>query len=333
MEELTLEQISDLHLPVLAQECLTLLSPALQGKNTVLVDGTLGMGGHAKLILETFPNVSVIGIDRDQDALAIASRRLEKYGNRFTPVHSTYDQILEIVGSEKADAILLDLGVSSFQLDMPSRGFSYSRQAPLDMRMDQSATLSAFEVVNEYSLAELFRVIRDYGEERFAQLIAKNIVKQREEKTIDSTLELAELIANSIPRAVRQKNNGHPAKRTFQAIRIEVNQELAVLERTIPAAIETLKVGGRLVVEAYQSLEDRIVKRDFQRGATSNTPLGLPVELSEHSAYLKLLTKGAIKADDAELERNLRAKPVRLRAVQKILPTTNRLELLQEDGK
>jgi len=308
------------HLPVLAQRCIELLAPALQQPGSVMVDGTLGLGGHSELALTELPNVTVIGIDRDAQALALASERLAKFGQRFIPVHANYAQVTKVVrqrGLAQVNGILLDLGVSSMQLDEPVRGFSYIADAPLDMRMDQSAHLTAADVLNTYDEAELRQIFFQYGEERFSSRIAQRIVERRATQPWRRTGELAELIQSAIPRKA-QLTGGHPAKRVFQALRIEVNQELSGLAQAIPAALSVLAINGRLVVESYQSLEDRIVKQAFAKGLTSTAPAGLPVSLPEHEAYLKALTKGAEKADQAELAGNSRAASVRLRAVMRI---------------
>lgn len=311
---------SQRHLPVLAQRCIDLLAPALQHAGAVMVDGTLGMGGHTELALSQLPNVTVIGIDRDTQALNLASERLARFGKRFIPVHANYSEIAEVVkgaGYSLVDGILLDLGVSSLQLDEPERGFSYIREAPLDMRMDQTAPLTAAEVLNTYSEQDLKMVLSRYGEERFSPRIAKNIVERRQTKPWQTTGELVELIQNAIPKKA-QLTGGHPAKRTFQALRIEVNQELSGLAETIPAALSVLAVNGRMVVESYQSLEDRIVKQAFAEGLKSRAPAGLPMALPEYEPYLVAITKGAEMADQTELELNTRAASVRLRGVMRI---------------
>jgi 16S rRNA (cytosine1402-N4)-methyltransferase len=310
---------SERHLPVLAQRCIDLLAPALQAPGSVMVDGTLGMGGHTELALTQLPNVTVIGIDRDPEALALATERLSPFGDRFIPVHANYAEIAEVVAAQgltKVNGILLDLGVSSLQLDEPVRGFSYSRNAPLDMRMDQTVELTAAVVLNTYPEVELKNILSRYGEERFAPRIAKYIVERRLVKPWESTTELVELIQNAIPRKA-QLTGGHPAKRTFQALRIEVNQELSGLTIAMDNALSVLAVQGRMVVESYQSLEDRIVKHAFAAGLTSSAPANLPFTMPEHEPYLKAITRGAEKADQTELELNPRAASVRLRAVMR----------------
>jgi len=315
------------HTPVLLQRCLDLLEPALAADGAVMVDSTLGMGGHTEGVLRAFPHVRVVGLDRDTQALELAGRRLAPFGDRFTPVHAIYDEIgdvLERLGIAQVQGVLMDLGVSSLQLDEAERGFSYAQDAPLDMRMDATAGLTAADVVNTYDERELARILRVYGEERFAPRIARNIVRARASAPLTRTGELVDILRASIPAATR-KTGGHPAKRTFQALRIEVNGELEVLERAVPASIETLAVGGRIVVEAYQSLEDRIVKRAFAAGATSSAPPDLPVEPATHAPYLRLVTRGAEEADEAELARNPRSQSVRLRAAERIRPTPDHM--------
>ncbi|MDO5034366.1 MAG: 16S rRNA (cytosine(1402)-N(4))-methyltransferase RsmH [Actinomycetaceae bacterium] len=314
--ELSPESIGELHDPVLVSDVLDLLAPALEGGG-VMVDGTLGMGGHTEAVLEAFPNSRVIGIDRDPRAIELASMRLARFEDRFEPVLATYDQIAEVVGDRKVDAILMDLGVSSLQLDDDERGFSYSRPAPLDMRMDQTKGQSAADLLATLDEGEIARILRVYGEERFANRIARRIVKAREESPLTDSVQLAELVRDSIPAATR-RSGGHPAKRTFQALRIAVNDELSILERALPAALSTLRVGGRLVVESYQSLEDRIVKHVFKEGATpKQLPIDLPV-LPEDApvASLELVTRRAIKATEEDILKNPRAQSVRLRAVE-----------------
>lgn len=313
----------DRHLPVLLQRCVDLLAPALREEGSVLVDCTLGMGGHAEAVLEQVPTAHVLGIDRDPQALELASRRLARFGDRFVPVHAVYDEVREVVaahGLAAVQGVLMDLGVSSLQLDEAERGFAYAQDAPLDMRMDQSRGMTAADVLNTYDERSLVRILREYGEERFAQRVARAIVRRREERPWERTGELAALVRDAIPAATR-RTGGNPSKRTFQALRIEVNGELEVLERAVPAAIETLAVDGRIVVESYHSLEDRIVKRAIARGTTSSAPPGLPVEPESHRPYLEALTRGAEEADAAELERNPRAASVRLRAARRIRPT------------
>jgi 16S rRNA (cytosine1402-N4)-methyltransferase len=289
----------------------------------VLVDGTLGMGGHAEGVLERFPDSVVVGIDRDREALALAAERLGRFGDRFRPVHAVYDEIADVVADLEVpavEAILFDLGVSSLQLDETDRGFAYRVDAPLDMRMDQSTGQTAADVLNTYSVDDLTRVLRDYGEERFARKIAKAVVRDREDQPFSTSGRLVELLRRVIP-AASQRQSGHPAKRTFQALRIEVNDELDVWRRAIDEAIDVLAVGGRIAVLSYHSLEDRTTKRAFAEGATSSAPPGLPVELPEHAAYLSLVTRGAEVPGDDEVTTNPRAASARLRVAERLRAT------------
>lgn len=324
------------HEPVLLQRCLDLLAPAIEraaedtsrgsAAGPVMIDCTLGMGGHTEAALERFPYLTVVGIDRDPEAITLASARLERFGDRFVAVQATYDAVDRVARDHSVsaegtvDAVLMDLGVSSLQLDEASRGFSYARPAPLDMRMDQSSGPTAQDLLESADSAELTRILRTYGEERFASRIAAAIVRRREAgEPVSSTQDLAELVRQTVPAPAR-RSGGHPAKRTFQALRIAVNAELDVLERAVPRALNSLRVGGRLVVESYQSLEDRIVKRALNHGATSRAPQGLPVVPEADRPYLELITSGAEKADARELEHNPRSAPVRLRAVARLRP-------------
>jgi 16S rRNA (cytosine1402-N4)-methyltransferase len=309
------------HVPVLLDRCIGLLAPALESvENPIVVDATLGLGGHSEALLTRFPRIRLVGLDRDLRALALSAERLAPFKDRIHLVHAIYDelpQVLSEAGIEGVHGILFDLGVSSMQLDDTSRGFSYSQDAPLDMRMDASQGLNAAEVVNTYSVGDLARVIATYGEERFARRIAQAIVRERGQAPIDRTARLAELVRSSIPAATR-RTGGHPAKRTFQALRIEVNGELHALERAIPAALDALRVHGRIVVMSYQSLEDRIVKQALTARATSTSPQDLPVELPGHGPTLKLLTRGAEEASPEEALLNPRATSVKLRAAERV---------------
>ncbi len=310
---------SQIHTPVMLDRTVELLAPALETPGAVLVDATLGMAGHAEAFLRRFPELIFVGLDRDPDALEIAERRLAPFGERVHLVHTVYDEIgnaLHSLGIPEATGILFDLGVSSLQLDRVERGFSYSKDAPLDMRMDATSTLTAERVLAEYSEADLRRIFRDYGEERLAPRYAQKIVERRAIRPLVRSADLVEIITAATPVAIQRK--GHPAKRVFQALRIEVNQELAVLERAIPAALEALAIDGRIVVLAYQSLEDRIVKRAFASRSTSSAPAGLPIELPEHRPEFSLLVRGAELAGDDEKAENPRATPVRLRAATRI---------------
>ena len=309
------------HVPVALDRCIELLAPAFANKSKpIVVDCTLGLGGHASAMLERFTNLHLIGIDRDLSALAISTKVLAPYKDRINLVHATYDQIEQVIsdqGISSVDGILFDLGVSSMQLDQADRGFSYSQVAPLDMRMDQSSTLTAEVILNTYSHGQLAKILQKYGEEKFASKIAENIIKARTTGSLKSTKDLADLVKDSIPAPAR-RTGGNPAKRTFQALRIEVNQELAVLERAIPAALKVLNVGGRLVVMSYQSLEDRIVKSYFAEATQGTTPLGLPVDLPNSSAKFKLLLNGSEAADLTEQEVNPRSQSMRLRAIERV---------------
>lgn len=318
----------DRHVPVLRDRCINLLAPAIEaaeaaGRTAVVVDATLGMGGHTEAMLERFPKLHVIGIDRDTQALALAGERLAAFEDRTDLVHAVYDEIADVVedlGFDSIDGALFDLGVSSMQLDERERGFAYSYDAPLDMRMDTSRGRTAAEVVNTYDEGELVSIIRRWGEEKFAGRIASSIVSTRARKPFETTGELVEAIRAVVP-AAAARTGGHPAKRTFQALRIEVNEELDVLERAIPSALSVLGVGGRIVVMSYHSLEDRIVKDIFAAGSRSSAPKGFPVELEEHKAQLKRLTKGTEVPTEQEIAENPRAASAKLRAVERIRAT------------
>ncbi|MDN4519834.1 MULTISPECIES: 16S rRNA (cytosine(1402)-N(4))-methyltransferase RsmH [Mycolicibacterium] len=315
------------HIPVLLDRCVELLAPALtrtstDGSGATLVDATLGAGGHSERFLTQFPALRLIGLDRDPDALQIAGDRLARFGDRVTLVRTRYDGIAAAVAESNCaatgvDAILFDLGVSSMQLDRVERGFAYSVDAPLDMRMDSGSDLTAAQVLNTYDEKALARVLRVYGEEKFAGRIAAQIVRRRANTPFSTTGELVELLYQAIPAPAR-RTGGHPAKRTFQALRIEVNAELESLRLAIPAALEVLRPHGRIAVMAYQSLEDRIVKTEFAAATASRTPPGLPVELPGHGPRFVALTRGAERADAEEIERNPRSAPVRLRALEKV---------------
>ena len=310
---------NQIHTPVMLERTIELLTPAVSQPGAVLVDATLGMAGHAEAFLQRFPELVLVGLDRDTDALAIAGERLAPFGDRVHLVHTVYDRFeesLDALGITEVSGILFDLGVSSLQLDRVERGFSYSKDAPLDMRMDATSPLTAERILADYSESELRRIFWEFGEERLAQRYAKKIVESREARPLVRSAELVELITAATPVAIQRK--GHPAKRVFQALRIEVNQELSVLERAIPAAIRSLAVDGRIVVLAYQSLEDRIVKRALATASSSTAPVGLPIELPEHRAELRLLVRGAELASDDEKAANPRSTPVRLRAAERI---------------
>lgn len=322
------------HIPVLRDRCLDLLAPAIErdaqgSTGAVVIDATLGAGGHSSALLERFPKLTVIGIDTDPDAIELALDRVSKLGSeaagRFHAVHAVYDEIDEILKRfelASVAGILFDLGVSSMQLDHAERGFSYAKSAPLDMRMDptSSENQTAAHILATASQSDLIRILRSYGEEKFAPHIAREIVQRRATAPIKSSDELVELIRDTIPAAAR-RTGGNPAKRTFQALRIAVNRELEVLQHAIPTAIEALDIHGRLVVMSYQSLEDRIVKRAFSRGSEVAAPPQMPIVPEEGQPYLRLLTRGAERASEQEILENRRAKPVRLRAVERIRPT------------
>lgn len=306
--------LREIHTPVLLERCIELLSPALAHDGAVLVDATLGMGGHSEAFLERFAHIRLIGLDRDTDALRIAGKRLASYADRITLVHSVYDEIgLHALG---ASAILFDLGVSSLQLDEADRGFAYAKDAPLDMRMDQTTGRTAATILAEYSEGQLRRIFERYGEEKLAGRYARFIVEARAQHPLTRSGELVDLLISATPAAVQR--SGHPAKRVFQALRIEVNSELSVLADAIPSAMDALNVGGRIAIMAYQSLEDRLVKQAFAAASASTAPANLPVELPEHAPRFRVLTKGAEMAGDDERMRNPRAIPVRLRAAEKL---------------
>ncbi|WP_282847517.1 16S rRNA (cytosine(1402)-N(4))-methyltransferase RsmH [Microbacterium oxydans] len=306
--------LRDIHTPVLLDRCVELLAPSLHTDGAVLVDATLGMGGHSEALLERFPNIRLVGLDRDTDALRIAGERLARFRDRVTLVHTVYDEIG--LHAQGASGILFDLGVSSLQLDEAERGFAYSKDAPLDMRMDQTKGVTAADVIATYSEGNLRRIFERYGEEKLAGRYARFIIEARQKRPITRSGELVDILIAATPAAAQRA--GHPAKRVFQALRIEVNTELNVLADAIPSAMDALSVGGRIVVMSYQSLEDRLVKQAFAAAAASSAPAGLPVELPEHAPRFRILTKGAELADDDERARNPRAIPVRLRAAEKL---------------
>ena len=312
------------HIPVALPRVVELLRPALAGRPAVMVDATLGLGGHAAALLAEHPQLTLVGLDRDPEALALAGRRLAAYADRTRLVNAVYDRIADVLaelGLPRVDGILFDLGVSSLQLDAEERGFSYSRDADLDMRMDPRRGRTAADVLNTYPRDELTRVLREYGEERFAPRIAAAVVRERDREPFSTSARLVELLYDQIPAPAR-RTGGHPAKRTFQALRMEVNDELGVLGRAIPAAIDALAVGGRVVVESYHSLEDRLVKRAFAAVTTVDVPPDLPVVPEDRQPALRLVTRGAERAGDHEIAQNPRAASVRLRAVERVRPGT-----------
>ncbi|MET3960401.1 16S rRNA (cytosine1402-N4)-methyltransferase [Marmoricola sp. OAE513] len=308
------------HVPVLLDRVVALVAPALTAPGSVFIDATLGLGGHSEAVLTRCPEAHVIGVDRDVHALDIAGKRLEPFAERTTLVHAVYDEIPDVLadlGRGPVQGILFDLGVSSMQLDVAERGFAYAVDAPLDMRMNDTTGLTAADVLNTYSGADLARILSSYGEEKFSRQIARAIVKERETEPFATSARLVELLYDVIPAPAR-RTGGHPAKRTFQALRIEVNDELGVLRRAIPAAIDSIGIGGRVVFMSYQSLEDRMVKQVITKRGTSTAPVDLPVVPEEHQPELKLLTRGSEKASAAEIEENPRAASVRVRAVERI---------------
>ena len=308
------------HVPVMLDRVLALFAPALNPPGAVLVDATLGRGGHARALLEAHPGLALVGLDTDETAITESARLLARYGGQVTLAHAVYDQIAEVLarqGVTQVQGVLFDLGVSSPQLDEPGRGFAYSYDAPLDMRMNRSQSLTAAEVLNTYPADRLARVLREYGEERYAHRIAEAVGRARARAPLTSTSQLNEIIRDSVPAPAR-RSGGHPAKRTFQALRIEVNAELDVLARALPMALDALAVGGRIVVLAYHSLEDRAVKRALTARAVDTTPPGLPVPLAEARPQFKLLTRGAERPSAEEVATNPRAASARLRAAERI---------------
>jgi 16S rRNA (cytosine1402-N4)-methyltransferase len=308
------------HVPVLLDRVVALVAPPLQEPGTVLVDATLGLGGHTEAVLTRCPEAHVVGLDRDLHALDAAGQRLAPFAGRTTLVHAVYDQIPEVLadlGIEAVQGVLFDLGVSSMQLDVRERGFAYAEDAPLDMRMDDSTGITAADVLNTYPAAELARILRSYGEEKFSRQIARAIVREREKAPFDRSARLVDLLRDVIPAPAR-RTGGHPAKRTFQALRIEVNDELGVLRRAIPAAIDSLAVGGRVVVMSYHSLEDRMVKQELATRTRTQVPEDLPVVPEGYQPELRLLTRGAEKASEQEIADNPRAASVRLRAAERV---------------
>lgn len=310
-----------IHTPVMLERCVALLTPSIERSSSpIVVDATLGMGGHSEALLERFPRLRIVGLDRDKEAIAIASNRLERFAKRINVVHAVYDEIAEVLselGISGVDGILFDLGVSSLQLDQVERGFSYAHTAPLDMRMDNSTGMTAADVLENYEKSQLIRILKVYGEERFANRIAENIIKARTAGSLRTTTDLADLVKASIPAPARRLG-GNPAKRTFQAIRIEVNQEIEILKRALPKALGATKVGGRLVVMSFQSLEDKIVKEVFQEASESKSPRELPVEIESLKAKFALVFRGSEKASEEEIKENSRAQSVRLRAIERV---------------
>ena len=323
---------AQLHVPVMRDRIVELLSTSLhraeQGylagdrSRPVHVDGTLGMGGHAEAILASCPHTVLVGIDRDTQALDLARRRLERFGERVTLVHAVHDELAEVLddlGHPNADSILLDLGLSSLQIDRAERGFAYSVDAPLDMRMDQSDGPTAAELLNTADVDELTRILRGWGQEKFTDRIVRAIVAARAAEPITTSGQLVGIITEAIPVAARHQG-GHPAKRTFQALRIAVNHEMATLQRVIPEALERLAVGGRFAVLAYHSLEDRPVKDAFRSAASDSAPPGLPIVPESMQPRFTLVTRGAERPDEDELARNPRSASARLRVIERTKP-------------
>lgn len=318
------------HVPVMRERMADLLSAPVHmlADAAIIIDGTLGAGGHTEYFLNEFPQARVIGIDRDKAALKQATKRLEKFGERFTPVNARFDDlgvaitqgdgdVFEVAREHGIAGALFDLGVSSMQLDQAERGFAYAQDAPLDMRMDPSKGITAAEVLNTYSHGDLARVLKVYGDERFAGKIASAVLKEREKEPFENSARLVELLYATIPAAAR-RTGGHPAKRTFQALRVEVNRELEAIEQVLPVIANALSVGGRAVFMSYQSLEDRIVKRAFKELTTSKTPAGLPMDLPGTAAQFKTVTRGSEKASEEEIAENSRAASVRVRAIERL---------------
>ena len=315
--------VTTIHQPVLLRDCVDLVAPALAKPGSIAVDCTLGLAGHSTAFLKASPNARLIGIDRDTEALALATKRMEMEGfaDRFTPVHAAFDdfsQVLSDQGVDKVNAVFMDLGLSSLQIDETERGFSYSHDAPLDMRMDVTQPLTAEQVLAEYSFADLVRIFRTYGEERFSKQIAREIVRRRETEPLTTSGQLNRLVDEVVPQAHRPA--GNPAKRVFQALRIEVNGELDKLAGTLPQIANHLAVGGRLVVESYHSLEDKTVKAFMNQGLKVDAPADMPVVPPDMMPFFKELTRGAIKADAEEIANNPRSASVRLRAVELTRP-------------
>ncbi len=308
------------HVPVMRDRVLELLAPALEAPGAVLVDATLGRAGHARALLAAHPGLTLIGIDADVAAINASHQILAEFSGRVTLVQAVYDELPDVLtaaGRTSVQGILFDLGVSSPQLDDPSRGFAYSQDAPLDMRMNQAGPVTAADILNTYPADRLARILRDYGEERFARRIADAVVAERQRQPLASTARLAEIVRDSIPAPAR-RTGGNPAKRTFQALRIEVNGELEALHHALPAALDSVAVGGRIVALAYHSLEDRAVKRALAARSADTTPRGLPVSLEAARPQFRLLTRGAERPAAAELVANPRAAPARLRAAERI---------------
>lgn len=320
------------HVPVFLARTIELFRPVVDAATTeerrpVIVDGTLGLGGHTSHLLAEFETLRVLGVDRDPAALDMATRRLTAFRDRFTPVHARFDDFDAVLAALPADSrddagpvidgILLDFGVSSMQLDVADRGFAYSVDAPLDMRMDPTTGPTAADILADYPRDDLARIFRVYGEERFARQIAAAIVRRRDTDPLRTSSELVELLYDTIPQGAR-RTGGHPGKRVFQALRIEVNTELEAVENAVPGYLDLLRGGGRAVFMAYHSLEDKIVKRELSTRTASRTPAGLPVELPGHGPEFAAVTRGAEKASPTEIDHNPRSASVRVRCVRRI---------------
>ncbi|WP_421777499.1 16S rRNA (cytosine(1402)-N(4))-methyltransferase RsmH [Gardnerella sp. KA00603] len=331
-----MQDITAIHAPVLLQDCVDLVTPALQHKDAIVVDCTLGLAGHATAFLKAAPFATLIGIDRDSEALSLATERMRNEGleNRFIPAHAAFDEIDSVLNAHNIDSIdaaFMDLGLSSLQIDEADRGFSYSHDTALDMRMDTTQSTTAATILATYDARALTKIFREYGEERFASLIARRIVETREDQPLLTSLQLVRLVDDVIPKAHRA--TGNPAKRVFQALRIEVNGELDKLQRTLPKIALHLREHGRLVVESYHSLEDTTVKRFMNKGLTVDVPANMPVIPEDAQPFFKSLTRGAMKASKEEIERNTRSSSVRLRAVELCRPIPNRwLNRLEDEA-
>jgi 16S rRNA (cytosine1402-N4)-methyltransferase len=307
------------HIPVMLDECLNGLNIKSDG---IYFDGTLGGAGHSSEILKRLKTGLLVAVDKDDEALAVSTERLSKISSNFVTRKSdfkNFDKVLDELNIDKVDGILLDLGVSSYQLDNAERGFSYTKDAPLDMRMDRTSLLTAEKVINEYSEEDLKKIFYEYGEEPFTRVIVKNILEERKTKRITTTMELAEIIKKSVPKAVQIKN-GNPCKRVFQAVRIEVNCELLNLENTIINMISRLKIGGRIAIITFHSLEDRIVKNAFRLCSTGCIcPKYIPICVCGHKASVKLINKKPIVASETEQKENTRSLSAKLRVAEKII--------------
>ena len=327
--------VTTIHQPVLLDDCVDLVAPALAKPGATAVDCTLGLAGHSTAFLKACPEARLIGIDRDTEALGLATERMRMEGlsERFIPVHAAFDefaQVLDDQSIDRVDAVFMDLGLSSLQIDETDRGFSYSHDAPLDMRMDVSQPLTAERILAEYSYADLVRIFRTYGEERFSKQIAREIVRRRETEPLATSGQLNRLVDEVVPQAHRLA--GNPAKGFFRALRIEGNGELDNLAGTLPQIANRLAVGGRLVVESYHSLEDKTVKSFMNQGLKADVPPDMPVVPPDMMPFFKELTRGAIKADDEEIARNPRSASVRLRAIELTRPIPRRWRRRFEQG-